>query len=345
MWGRTAKRGKHAGLASALASCIALASCNERAKEQLQKHPIPAALSAVRATAEDPFDPLPDRVDVNPQRAALGEKLFSDPALSGDGSTSCATCHPLAQYGCDRKPRSPAPRGAETAVNTPTVFNVAFDSRLSWQGKFESFEEHADGLIANPRAMASSWPQIVDKLRPKPEYVRAFSEAYAEGLAPATVRDALISYQRSLVTPNAPFDRFLRGEHGAMSPDELEGYALFKSYGCATCHQGVNIGGNLLEKLGVMRDYFADRGNVVESDFGRFNVTKDERDRFVFRVPSLRNVAKTAPYLHDASAATLEDAVTTMARYQLGRALSGRDTRLIVAFLETLSGELPKRAP
>jgi cytochrome c peroxidase len=141
-----------------------------------------------------------------------------------------------------------------------------------------------------------------------------------------------------LITPNAPFDRFLRGQ-GQLSAQQHRGYETFRDYGCISCHQGKNVGGNMYQRFGIMRDYFADRGEVVAVDFGRYSQTQLEDDRFVFRVPSLRNVALTAPYFHDGSADTLEEAVTTMARYQLGRALAAEQADDIAAFLGTLTGE------
>jgi len=149
----------------------------------------------------------------------------------------------------------------------------------------------------------------------------------------------VLEYERSLVTPSSPFDRYLRGDPQALSPEAKRGFGLFKSYGCASCHQGMAIGGNVFERFGVLRDFFADRGHFSEADLGRFNVTAREQDRFVFRVPSLRNVALTAPYFHDGSAPTLEAAVTIMATYQLGRDLDAQDVRDLVSFLRSLTGE------
>jgi len=159
------------------------------------------------------------------------------------------------------------------------------------------------------------------------------------------VRQTILEYERSLVTPNAPFDRYLRGNSQAVSTEVKQGFAMFKSYGCSSCHQGVAIGGNVFERFGVLRDFFADRGHFDNADLGRFNVTQQDQDRFVFRVPSLRNVALTAPYFHDGSAATLEDAVKTMASYQLGRDLEDADRTALVAFLRSLTGEYRGRAP
>jgi cytochrome c peroxidase len=225
------------------------------------------------------------------------------------------------------------------------MYNLRYLSRLAWAGRFDSLESHNDALMTNPNVMASSWSGSAERLAQKDGYRARFAAVFADGLTGGNVRAAMLEYERSLVTPNAPFDRFLRGEVDAVSPEAKRGYALFKSYGCASCHQGKAVGGNMLQRVGVMRDYFADRGAVKAADFGRFNVTKLERDRFVFRVPSLRNVALTAPYFHDGSAPTLESAITVMARYQLGRELDPGDVALLVEFLRSLTGEYRGKAP
>jgi cytochrome c peroxidase len=153
------------------------------------------------------------------------------------------------------------------------------------------------------------------------------------------IRHAIATYERSLTTPNARFDLYLRGNPTALNAQELQGYALFKDFGCDSCHQGVNIGGNMFQVFGVMRNYFAKRGNITDSDFGQYNVTKLEQDRHKFKVPSLRNITLSAPYFHDGSAQTLEGAVSTMAYYQLGLKLEPTDISLLVMFLNTLTGE------
>lgn len=198
--------------------------------------------------------------------------------------------------------------------------------------------------IESPRALATTSADIVARLKASRDYPQAFAAIYREGITEDSFKDALVEYERSLFTPNSRFDQFLRGDRTALTSEELAGYDLFKSHGCISCHQGINIGGNLYQKLGVMRDYFGERGQVAEKDFGRFNVTKREEDRYVFRVPSLRNVGVTAPYFHDGSAETLEQAVQIMSEYQLGRTLSADQAKKLVAFLRTLTGEYQGRA-
>jgi len=225
------------------------------------------------------------------------------------------------------------------------MYNVRYLFKLAWGARFDSLETHNDALMTNPNVMASSWEGAAQRLAGKPPYPERFKRVFPDGLTAANVRTALIEYERSLVTPNAPFDRYLRGDAGAISEEAKSGYTLFKAYGCASCHQGMAVGGNMVQRVGIMRDYFADRGKVTPPDWGHFNATHLERDRFVFRVPSLRNVALTAPYFHDGTATTLENAITIMARYQLGRELESNDVELLAEFLRTLSGEYRGKAP
>ena len=288
---------------------------------------------------DQPIEPLPLTVDFDPARAALGEALFAEPRLSGDSKVACTDCHHEGHGLADDKPHSSVTGRPDSAVNSPTMYNVRFLYKLSWGGKYESLETHIDALMVNPKVMASSWETATKHLAEVADYRRKFASVFADGLTPSNVRLAILDYERSLVTPNSPFDQYLRGNAQAVSPEVKRGYAMFKSYGCSSCHQGVAIGGNLFERFGVLRDFFADRGHFDNADLGRFNVTQRDQDRFVFRVPSLRNVALTAPYFHDGSAATLEAAVTDMANYQLGRDLPERDRSALVAFLRSLTGE------
>ncbi len=177
-------------------------------------------------------------------------------------------------------------------------------------------------------------------LKADPSYTAEFTAAFRDGVTEANTRRAIADFERTLLTRGAPFDRFLAGDQQALSPEARAGYETFKAVGCIACHQGRNVGGNMFQRFGVLGDYFKDRGNVKGSDYGRYNVTKNEADRYVFRVPSLRNVEHTAPYFHDGSAATLTQAVQVMARYQLGRKLADDQVAGIIAFLSSLSGEL-----
>lgn len=284
--------------------------------------------------------PIPPGVSVPAARAALGDKLFHDLRVSRDGTLACASCHPVARGGMDGRVRSITNSGEPDLTNTLTVFNAGLNARLTWRGAFRTLEEHAAAELGNPRHAATTFEELLPKLAADRAYEQGFRDAYPDGLTPANVLDALASFQRTLVTPNARFDRYLRGEKEVLSRDELNGYRLFRTRGCIACHQGVNVGGNLFQRVGIFGDYFATRGTpLTEADLGRFLVTGAESDRHVFRVPSLRNVAVTAPYFHDGSVATLEQAVTLMARLQLGHTLPAEEVRLIAAFLRTLTGE------
>lgn len=322
---------------------LVAASCTPPRPEADRAAPAPPA-SASSMPPWDPIAPVPP-VALDGAKVALGERLFDDPILSGDGLVACASCHLHDKGYADGRARA-APAGRpEGKINVPTMLDVGLWPSMNWTGKFASIEEHNDALIGRPDVMATSWADCAARAAARPDYVTRFGAVYRDGVTAANVRDALVAYERSLVALDAPFDRYLRGEAGALSDEAREGFFLFRDYGCVSCHQGVGVGGNMFQKFGVMRDYFADRGSVTEADLGRFSVTREERDRHVFRVPSLRNVELTAPYFHDGSAATLEEAIRVMARYQLGRPLADGQVGRIAAFLRSLTGVLPARSP
>jgi cytochrome c peroxidase len=295
----------------------------------------------------EPIQPLPSEmlpVSVasaleNRWKVTLGEKLFQDVRLSRNNQRSCLSCHSFSLGGADRLSHSIGINGAATAVNTPTVFNVRFNFRLNWNGKFANLSDHLDALISNPQVMGIQWSEAIRSLQQVPEYVQLFNQSYPDGFTPTNIKDAIVAYELSLNTPNARFDRFLQGDKKSLTRSEQEGYRLFKTYGCISCHQGVNLGGNMFQPFGVIGNYLADRGQITSADLGRFNVTKNPADRYLFRVPSLRNVAVTPPYFHDGSVKTLKQAIAKMTKYQLGRPLLTEQIELIAQFLKTLTGE------
>jgi cytochrome c peroxidase len=301
-------------------------------------------MSAAAAELQEPLVPLPLTLAIDPARVALGARLFQDARLSGQNTMACTTCHQLDRGGDDGQPRALRADGSPLARNAPTVFNVAFNFAFHWDGALPTLEAQAERVLLNPAVMNTTWPELLAKLRAAPDYAATFRAIYADGLTAANVLDALATYERSLITPNARFDRYLRGEHQALTAEEQRGYQLFKSYGCVACHQGVNVGGNLFQKFGIFPAIVGQALPGTEPDLGRFSVTGVARDRWVFRVPSLRNIALTAPYFHDGRASTLEDAVDTMARVQLGRTLTSEDINLIVQFLHTLTGDYEGRS-
>jgi cytochrome c peroxidase len=293
--------------------------------------------AAPRLAGTEPIIPVSAPVGLDPARVALGASLFSDVRLSGRGDVSCSSCHDLAHGGDDGRIRSPGSDGSPLDFNTPTVFNAALNFRLNWRGNFRDLEAQNEAALLDPRIMGSDWTTLLPRLRSAPEYAQGFRAAYGRPPVRDEVLDALASFQRSLVTPAAPLDRYLAGDAGALAPEERRGFELFKSYGCVSCHQGRNVGGNLFQRFGIFPG--SETGGEAEADLGRFTVTGLEADRRVFRVPSLRNVALTAPYLHDGRAATLEEVVAIMGRTQLGVELPAEDVDLIVRFLGTLTGE------
>lgn len=293
--------------------------------------------------AEEPIQPVVPPAGLDKRKVKLGETLFNDVRLSANDTLACASCHIVNEGGALHTPFALAGvSGKAVPINVPSVLGSSHNLAQFWDGRAESLESQIDGPALNPDEMGgSSWQQIAGKLAGLPEYSKAFMSVYNAPPTEKTIKDALSTFERSLVPVNSPFDRYLLGDSSAISDDAKEGYALFKQLGCVSCHQGANIGGNMFQKFGVMGDYFKDRGGINEKDYGRFAVTHDEDDRYVFKVPSLRNVALTAPYFHDGSAATLEQAVETMSHYQLGRKLSTDERDKLVAYLKTLTGTLP----
>ncbi|WP_237560278.1 cytochrome-c peroxidase [Ferriphaselus sp. R-1] len=284
--------------------------------------------------------PIPSNLVFDAKKVALGGALFDEKMLSADGTIACSNCHVLQAGGTDNMARSVGINGEQGGINAPTVLNSGFNFVQFWDGRAATLEDQIDGPVQHPKEMGATWPQVLDKLKNSPRYQAAFAEIYPDKVTVANIKDALATFERSLVTPNSRFDRYLRGDSSVLSEQEKRGYALFQERGCVACHQGINLGGNMYERMGLMGDYFGDRGGLTEADNGRFNVTRKEEDRYYFRVPSLRNVAKTAPYFHDGNAADLHSAVSIMARYQLGRVLEEDEIDAIVAFLHTLTGEL-----
>lgn len=332
--------GKHLVHAVLLLACL---GCNRSVDEPKAEHPASTSTSkeAVHGGSE-PILPLAEEPQEDPRLVALGSRLFRDPLLSKDGSIACSSCHDLHDGGDDGRSRSLGVGGKEGVINAPTVFNAALNIAQFWDGRASTLEDQVDGPVTHPLEMANDWQSVERKLAADAEYVTAFRTALGQEPSRQGVKRAIAAFERTLVTVDSPFDRWLRGEKDALTPDQREGYELFKGAGCIACHQGRNAGGNMYQRFGLFGDYFKDRGNVTEADYGRFNVTKLESDRYVFRVPSLRNVALTAPYFHDGSAETLTQAVTIMAKYQLGKELSATQIQKIVAFLESLTGRLPE---
>ena len=278
-------------------------------------------LPAKAMANNEPISPLPMPAAGDPRRIALGAQLFADTRLSHDNSRSCTTCHDVRDNGATRNAHDISMDGTPLKLNTLTVFNAAASFRLSWTGKHRTFEEQAKSSIESPRIMDSTVPEVVGKLEIDPDLRRLFELAYGHPPDEASVLDAISSYERSLLTPGSRFDRWLQGESAVLTATELHGYQLFKSLGCVSCHQGVNIGGNLLERHGIFHPLGAP-------------------EPVILRVPSLRNVDTTPPYFHDGSATSLEEAVERMGYAQLNTLLLPDEVHDIVAFLRTLTGNI-----
>ena len=291
--------------------------------------------------AGEPIRPIIPSQNVDERKAELGFALFHDPRLSVDNTVSCASCHALDMGGVDNHQYSHGVEERLGGVNAPTVYNAVYNFVQFWDGRAKTLAEQAAGPPLNPVEMASeSFDEIIAKLQQDENYVKLFAELYPEGITEATITNAIEEFERTLVTPNSQFDKWLLGDDNALTAQELRGYELFKEYSCATCHTGVNLGGESYELMGLRRHYFEERGlELTEEDNGRYKQTQDERDRHRFKVPGLRNVELTWPYYHDGSRLTMDDAVRDMALYQCDVELAEGEVQDIVAFLRTLTGE------
>jgi cytochrome c peroxidase len=329
-----------------LVALVALAVTGCTKKEQ----PAPAVEETVVVEEKappvpvEPILPLPDTVDVNMDKVLLGRALYFDTALSGDGTVSCATCHSLDHGGAEPRKTSIGIKGQVGPINSPTVLNSSYNFVQFWDGRAADLQEQAEGPVANPMEMGATWEAVVAKLSKNKTYTAQFAELYTDGVTKVNITDAIAEYEKSLVTPSR-FDKYLRGDKTAITDAEKKGYETFKEVGCTACHTGIIVGGTMFQKLGLVKDYFADRGTeITDADLGRYNVTKKEQDKHFFKVPTLRNVELTPPYLHDGSRATLEETVKLMGTYQLGRDLTDAQVNSIVTFLKSLTGELPAHA-
>lgn len=291
--------------------------------------------------ANEPIRPIAYEVPYDEAKAGLGYALFHDTRLSVDNTVSCATCHALETAGVDNHRYSHGVGDQLGGVNAPTVYNAVYNFVQFWDGRAKTLADQAAGPPLNPVEMASvSFDDIVAKLQKDRKFVKAFDAVYTDGLNEKNITDAIEHFERTLLTPDSRFDKWLRGDEDAITEEELAGYELFKKYDCATCHAGPNLGGLTYELMGLRRDYFADRGlELTNEDNGRYKETQNERDRHRFKVPGLRNVEHTWPYYHDGTRETLEEAVRDMAAYQSGVDLEQEETDLITSFLKTLTGE------
>ncbi len=296
-----------------------------------------ASLTARPASAQEPIEPIRPPQAVNLGMVELGKKLYFDPRLSKSGFISCNSCHNLSAGGTDNLPTSIGDHWNQGPINAPTVLNSSLNVAQFWDGRAADLKAQAGGPIANPGEMAFSHTLAVGVLETIPAYVREFKQVFGKDkIDIEQVTAAIAEFEKTLVTPNSRFDQWLLGKQDALTPDELEGYKLFKDSGCVACHNGPGVGGASFQKMGVVEPY-----KTASKAVGRSGVTGKDEDRFNFKVPTLRNVELTYPYFHDGAANTLTEAVDTMGRLQLGKKLSASENAKIVAFLKTLTGDQP----
>lgn len=328
MLGKSALSGVLFGL---LASSTAIAQSAQMNEALQHFKPIPSSPPAL------PGNPA------TPAKVELGKMLYFDPRLSASHAISCASCHNLGLGGADAEPTSIGHRWQHGGRNAPTVYNAVFNIAQFWDGRAKDLEQQASGPMVNSVEMASPSAHITEQLKGIPGYEPAFAAAFpdaAEKITLPHVQQSIAVFEATLITPNAPFDRYLKGDANALSAPQKEGLALFIGKGCVACHNGINIGGGSYAPFGVV----AKPGDnlLPASDKGRFMVTKTAGDEYVFRVPSLRNVALTAPYFHTGQVWDLRQAVAIMGSSQLGIQLTDGDVDKITAFLVSLSGDAPK---
>lgn len=301
----------------AAAICVLILASLPLFSVPLQSLEPPPGLTS--AAAEEPITPIPEPPAIDPLKVKLGERLFGDPRLSHDNSRSCSSCHDLGTNGASKQSHDLGLDGSNLPLNTLTLFNAALNFRFGWEGKIPSLEADFKASLQNPQIMGSSASELTEKLAADMSMRREFAAAYGSGPDAENILDAVVSFERTLLTPGSRFDRWLAGDAAALSANELEGYRLFKSLGCVSCHQGVNIGGNLFQRHGIFHPLASPKPEIL-------------------RVPSLRNVAATPPYFHDGSALTLDDAVRKMGLAQLNSTLTDQQVNLIVGYLQTLTG-------
>ncbi|MEZ5597220.1 MAG: cytochrome-c peroxidase [Pseudomonadales bacterium] len=285
----------------------------------------------------EPVQPIQPPKEINLALADLGKKLYFDPRLSRSGFISCNSCHNLSMGGTDNLKTSIGDHWAQGPINAPTVLNSSLNIAQFWDGRAKDLKAQAGGPIANPGEMAFTHPLAVSTLETIPGYVREFALAFGDDTIDIDrVTSALAEFEKTLVTPDAPFDRWLLGDDAAVSDMALNGYRLFKESGCVGCHNGAALGGTSFQKMGVVEPYVTQNPSL-----GVAGLTGADADRFRFKVPTLRNIELTYPYFHDGEAQTLTEAVDVMGRLQLGRRFTAAENQSIVAFVKTLTGAQP----
>ncbi len=290
---------------------------------------------------QEPVRPISNIPTVNPEKVSLGLALYNDTRISADNTISCATCHDLKKGGTDQLPVSIGIRDQEGPINAPTVFNAVYNLAQFWDGRTADLQEQASGPPLDMKEMGNvSFDGIVERLSADPALKARFAGLYPEGITQNSITDAIAEFEKTLITPNSAFDKYLKGDGSAMTPMQISGYDAFKRVGCATCHVGEALGGRSYEYVGLYGDYYADRGTeITDADKGRAKFTEKDKDLYRQKVPLLRNIALTPPYLHDATAKTVKDAVITMNTYQVKAKLSDEEIEAVTEFMNALTGE------
>lgn len=333
-----------------LAGVVFTTACNNTTPPNESTQPqaeTTKAPSALLKKAQAYFKPLPEARSFDTPKAKLGKKLYFETALSVNGKMSCNSCHLTDNYGVDNEATSPGHENKRGDRNSPTVYNAYFHIAQFWDGRAADLTEQAKGPILNPVEMGiPNEETAVKNIKAIAEYADLFKTVYTDQNDPITynnIADAIAEFEHTLRTP-APFDAYLEGDETALNTDELAGLEVFINTGCITCHTGAGLGGHMYQKFGLVKGPYWEYTNSTLHDEGRFVVTQKEFDKNVFKVPALRNVAKTAPYFHDGSVASLNEAVQIMAVTQLGKELTEQEITSIVTFLDTLTGEIPAHA-
>lgn len=290
----------------------------------------------------EPIRPLPPAPDKFAADVLLGRQLFHDRRLSGDNSISCSSCHQISEGGDDGLSVSVGIGGLLGVLNAPTVLNSGLSVAQFWDGRAGSLESQVQSPVHNPAEMGSSWTEVIPKLSADAALRDEFRKVYGQAIKPELIVSAIAAYERALTTPDSPFDQYLLGDEGAISVNARGGYELFKNIGCVSCHQGRSVGANMFQNFGILQDFEVQFPADTVVHYGRLNVTEHPEDRHRFKVPGLRNVELTAPYFHDGSSDTLEQAIEVMAAFQLGESLSKKEIGDLKAFLVSLTGVVPE---
>ncbi len=334
---------------SAIFTCsmVLFLACNSGKSDKKAQ----SGVDSLQLTASSLFHALPNQADnpenpITTQKVALGKRLYYDTKLSAKGNNSCNSCHNLSTFGVDNKSFSIGDDGLPGGRNSPTVLNAALHASQFWDGRAKDVEEQAGMPVLNPVEMhMANEAALEQKLKKDTAYNKMFAEAFPgekNALRYENIRKAIAAFERTLMTPSK-FDSYISGDANALTAEEKEGLNLFINTGCTACHSGVTLGGTMFQKFNLFGNYW-DLTKSAKVDSGRYLITKNIADLYYFKVPSLRNVEKTSPYFHDGSVASINDAVSIMAKAELNKTLTDEEVGKLVLFLNTLTGKVSDEA-